>query len=57
MTDLEDGFYWVRVNSTDDFETAYISRSQVFLTGMEEFLPTYRMAEIDPRRIMREGGE
>lgn len=63
MTDLEDGFYWVRswdnpckdAGAFDAWEIAYKDGEEWLYTGSGAAYGT--PVEIDPRRIVREGVE
>lgn len=62
MTDLEDGFYWVRIGglwTVAEKDTDVTTEAELWtLTGSIKtpFLSS-DFSEIDPRRIVREGGE
>lgn len=60
MTDLEDGFYWVRVEgmwtvaALDCGQFAYFVLDEPYYLDKSD---ARLFDEIDPRRIVREGGE
>lgn len=57
MTDLEDGFYWAREFDVSEFQTIMIKGGLAYILDWEGALAPSSFAEIDPRRIVREGVE
>lgn len=58
MTDLEDGFYWVKFRGVWTPAEAKTYQKTTFFSVDGYFdLPARSFDEIDPRRIVREGGE
>lgn len=55
MTDLEDGFYWVRRGSS--WFVAEYEYGSFWLSSVQREYAEHWFDEIDPRRIVREGGE
>lgn len=62
MTDLEDGFYWVRYAALSEWTVARhcgdsFGGLNFFIGELDSWVRGVDLQEIDPRRIEREGGE